>query len=338
MMPPSSPAKRPSSARLFQSTAVRGLLAQLLVIILVVGAGWVLVANTLDNLAKRGIATGFSYLGREAGFDIGESLISYSAADSYWRALLVGLLNTLEVAVLGVLLASLLGLLVGLGRLSGNWLVRQLAGIYVESLRNVPVLLQLFVWYTLATSLPNARQALEPLPGLFLSNRGLMLPIPLWQDGGLIWDAPLLQGFNFSGGLTLGPEFLALLFGLSFYTAAFIAEIVRSGIQSVARGQSEAAQSLGLSRSQTLRLVILPQALRVIVPPLTSQYLNLTKNSTLAVAIGFPDLISVTNTTANQTGQVVESVSLMVAVFLCISLTLAGVMNWYNRKVALVSR
>jgi general L-amino acid transport system permease protein len=379
---------------LFYSARFRGILYQVVVVALVVALGWYLVHNTLTNLAARGIATGFDFLGREAGFDIGESPIAYTPADSYAHALVVGLLNTLVVAALGIALATLIGVVVGIARLSGNWLVARLATLYVEGVRNVPLLLQLFVWYGIVTSLPGPRQALNPLPGIFLSNRGLKVPLPeahpihpwlllaLLGGFGLAWgvrrwaiarhdrtgrpfpwmltglgltlglplvlflavgaplamDVPTLRGFNFAGGGTLSPEFAALLAGLSVYTAAFIAEIVRSGILAVPAGQTEAALSLGLSRAKTLRLVIMPQALRVIIPPLTSQYLNLTKNSSLAVAIGYPDLVSVANTTINQTGHAVEGIGVVMAVFLVISLALSLLMNWYNAKVALVTR
>jgi general L-amino acid transport system permease protein len=379
---------------LLYSARFRAVVYQVVVVAAVVALGWYLVHNTLANLAARGIATGLSFLGREAGFDIGESPIAFEASDSYLRALLVGLLNTLAVAVTGIVLASLLGLAVGIGRLSRNWLVARLATLYVEAVRNVPLLLQLFVWYGLVTALPGPKQALQPGLGVVLSNRGLKFPLPHWHDSyvavlvallaavvaalalrrwalarqnrtgqpfpwlpaglGLMlglpllvfaaagapldWDRPVLAGFNFRGGATLSPEFAALLAGLSVYTSSFIAEIVRSGILAVPAGQTEAALSLGLTRGQTLRLVVLPQALRVIVPPLTSQYLNLTKNSSLAVAIGYPDLVSVANTTINQTGQAVEGVAVVMSVFLVVSLSLSWLMNWYNAKVALVTR
>jgi general L-amino acid transport system permease protein len=379
---------------LVYSARFRAIVYQVVVVAVVLALGWYLVHNTLANLAARGIATGLSFMGREAGFDIGESPIPYDASDSYLMALVVGLLNTLVVALLGIVLASVLGLVVGIARLSRNWLVARLATLYVEAIRNVPLLLQLFVWYGLVTALPGPKQALQPGLGLVLSNRGLKIPLPEWHEsyfamlaalavGGaaalvvrrwavarhyrtgqpfpwlpagfglvlglpllvflaagapLTWDMPRLAGFNFQGGATLSPEFVALLMGLSVYTGAFIAEIVRSGILAVPSGQTEAALSLGLGRGQTLRLVVLPQALRVIVPPLTSQYLNLTKNSSLAVAIGYPDLVSVANTTINQTGQAVEGVAVVMSVFLVISLSLSWLMNWYNAKVALVSR
>lgn len=326
-------------ASIWGSTRVRGLMYQVLVVTGVVALGGWLVHNTLVNLEIRGIATGFSFLLREAGFGISESLISYTPADSYARALVVGLLNTIIVSAIGIVLASLLGTVVGVARLSGNWLVGKLAAIYVEAIRNVPLLLQLFVWYGILTALPGARQALHPLPGIFLSNRGLVIPSLDWSQGWLpLINLPQLVGFNFVGGMTLSPEFAALLAGLTVYTAAFIAEIVRAGILSVPKGQTEAALSLGLSRGQILRLVVLPQALRVIVPPLTSQYLNIAKNSPLAIAIGYPDLVAVSNTAINQTGQAVEGVALVMAVFLALSLALSGLMNWYNKRVALVTR
>lgn len=379
---------------LLNSARFRGIVYQVVVVAVVLAVGWYLVRNTLVNLEARGIATGLDFLEREAGFGIGESLIAYSPADSYLHALAVGLLNTLQVSVLGIVVATVIGLVVGISRLSGNWLVARLATLYVEGVRNIPLLLQLFVWYGLVTALPGPRQALNPLPGIFLSNRGLKVPLPeahplypwlavalvvgllaawgvrrwalrrharlgrpfpwiltgialvlglpaaVFVAGGapLVWVVPQLRGFNFVGGGALSPEFAALLAGLSVYTAAFIAEIVRSGILAVPVGQTEAAQALGLSRAKTLRLIVLPQALRVIIPPLSSQYLNLTKNSSLAVAIGYPDLVSVANTTINQTGQAVEGVGVVMAAFLTISLALSLLMNWYNERVALVTR
>ena len=292
-------------------------------------AVWYFASNTAQNLEARRIASGFEFLQREAGFEIGETtFFSYSAADTYLRALAVGLANTFRVAVLGVVLATLLGTLVGLARLTPNWLLARLAGGYVEVLRNVPLLVQLFFWYALISeNLPAPAEALSPLPGVYLSNRGLYFPLP--------GDFPELSGFNFTGGVGLTPEFAALLVGLVTYTAAFIAEIVRAGILSVPRGQVEAAYSMGLARRGAMRYVILPQALRLVVPPLTSQYLNLTKNSSLAVAIGYPDLVSIANTTMNQTGQAIEGIAVIMAVYLTISLSISLVMNWYNRRVAL---
>ena len=290
---------------------------------------WFFVSNTLHNLETRKIASGFGFLGREAGFEIGETgAIAYGAADSYLRALGVGLWNTFRVAAIGVVFATLLGAFIGLARLSPNWLLAKLAAAYVEVIRNVPLLVQLFFWYALISeNLPGPREALQPLPGVFLSNRGIVFPTP--------WSTPVLSGFNFSGGLTLTPEFAALLLGLITYTAAFIGEIVRAGVLSVGRGQQEAAYAIGLARRGALRYVVLPQALRLIVPPLTSQYLNLAKNSSLAVAIGYPDLVSIANTTMNQTGQAIEGVAIIMAVYLTISLSISAFMNWYNRRVAL---
>jgi general L-amino acid transport system permease protein len=370
----------------------RGILYQLLLMLAVVGIGWFLVANTLVNLSARHIATGFGFLGGEAGFGISEHVIDYAPSDSYLRAFEVGLLNTLELSLIGIVLTTLLGVVMGIARLSTNWLVAKLASSYVEAMRNVPVLLLLLFCYSaLTVSLPLARNAYSAFDCVFLSNRGLRLPALIWDasavavstaflsgllicgllarwarhrrdrsgqefpvtwvGAGLIFglplatflgmgatlsfDVPHLAGFNFVGGSTFSPEFAALLLGLVIYTGAFIAEIVRSGILAVSYGQTEAALALGLSRMQVLRLVVLPQSLRVIIPPLTSQYLNLVKNSPLAVAIGFPDLVSVANTAINQTGQAVEGVSIIMGIYLAISLLLSGLMNWYNKRVAL---
>jgi general L-amino acid transport system permease protein len=295
---------------------------------LALGLGY-LYHNTAQNLEARKIASGFAFLWREAGFEIGEtSFFAFSAADSYLRALEAGLGNTFRVASFGIVFATLLGTLLGLARLSPNWLLAKLAAAYVEAIRNVPLLVQLFFWYTvISDSLPAPAQALQPLPNVFLSNRGIYFPLP--------GDIPVLAGFNFTGGVSLSPEFAALLIGLVTYTASFIAEIVRAGILSVPRGQVEAALSLGLTRRGALRFIILPQALRLIVPPMTSQYLNLAKNSSLAVAIGYPDLVSVANTTMNQTGQPIEGIAIIMGVFLTISLSISALMNLYNRRVAL---
>ena len=375
---------------------LRGVLIQVLLGAAVLWlVGW-LAGNAIDNLARGSITTGFGFLSRPANFEIGECLVPCSAADSYARAFLVGLLNTLKVGVAGLVLATVLGTVIGVARLSGNWLAARLAAVYIEAVRNVPLLLQLFLWYAVITeSLPGPRQALAPLPGVFLSNRGLMLPVPAsdpaWLAAGValvaalvvavvltryrtrrgepaagrrfrlwfpapaavglvfglpvvVWlafgaptaiNVPHLAGFNFRGGVTLSPELLTLLLGLVIYTAAFIAEIVRSGILAVDRGQTEAARALGLSPGLILRLVVLPQALRLIVPPLTSQYLNLLKNSSLAVAIGYPDVVSVLDTTINQTGQAIEGVTMIMGVFLVISLSLSALMNWYNARIRL---
>jgi general L-amino acid transport system permease protein len=292
-------------------------------------AAWILVSNTATNLEERRIASGFGFLEREAGFEVSESpFLSYQASDSYLHALAVGLANTLRVALVGILIATALGTAVGLFRLSKNFLLRTLGAGYVEFIRNSPLLVQLFFWYALITeTLPSPREALQPLPGLFLTNRGLFFPLP--------GSVPVLEGFNFTGGMVLTPEFAALLVGLTVYTAAFIAEIVRAGVLSVSRGQWDAAHAIGLRRGQALRHVVMPQALRMIVPPLASQYLNLTKNSSLAVAIGYPDLVSIANTTMNQTGQAIEGVAIIMAVYLTISLSISAFMNWYNARVAL---
>ena len=286
-----------------------------------------MIHNTVANLEARRIASGFSFLGREAGFEIGESaFLRYSASDSYLRALMVGLANTLTVALIGIVAASALGTAVGLFRLSKNFLLRTLAASYVEFIRNSPLLVQLFFWYAVITeALPHPRAALEPLPGVFLTNRGIFFPVP--------GSAPALEGFNFTGGMALSPEFATLLVGLSIYTAAFIAEIVRAGVLAIERDQWDAAHALGLTRAQALRHVVAPQALRVIVPPMASQYLNLTKNSSLAVAIGYPDLVSIANTTINQTGQAIEGVAIIMAVYLTISLSISAFMNWYNARI-----
>jgi general L-amino acid transport system permease protein len=378
----------------WNNSTFRGLAYQALALAAVAAIAWFLVSNTLTNLAARHIATGFGFLGREAGFAIGETSIAYGPQDSYARAIAVGLLNTLRVAVAGIVLSTLLGTLIGIARLSRNWLVAKLATVYVELVRNIPLLLQLFLWYALLTeNTPGPREALHPLPGVFISNRGIKLPLPdnvafdyalggfavaivlslalghlarrrfmatgkptpvwgwviallvglplaCWAAGGapLTFDVPRLQTFDFTGGATITPEFSALLFGLVVYTSSFIAEVVRAGILSVDRGQWEAAESMGLRRGAILRLVVLPQAMRVIVPPLTSQYLNVTKNSSLAVAIGYPDLVSVANTTLNQTGQAIEGILIIMGAYLAVSLSIAVVMNIYNRRIALVER
>lgn len=390
---PASPA--PPKRRLsWNDPFTRGIIYQVLILGVLGFCVWYLVSNTLHNLAVRNISTGFDFLNREAGFAIGESALAYKPSDTYGRAILVGLVNTLKVAVIGIIAATVFGTLLGIARLSKNWLVSRLAGLYVEVMRNVPLLLQLFFWYALITeTLPGPRQALNPLGGVFLSNRGLKLPT--LQGDGMDWifmglglavglwvlmahwarrrlektgrpfptirfgilllvlmpalallispeplalDIPRLQGFNFVGGVTLSPEFAALLAGLITYTSAFVAEVVRSGIQAVGKGQWEAAQALGLSRGRMMRLVVLPQALRVIVPPMTSQYLNLTKNSSLAVAIGYPDIVSVVNTTLNQTGQAIEGILIIMAAYLTVSLSISVFMNWYNNRIALVER
>ena len=375
---------------------IRGWVFQIVVVGLVGALAWYLVSNTIDNLNRQKIASGFDYLGREAGFEIGDSMIAYSPASTYARAIWVGILNTLRVAILGIILSTLLGTLIGVGRLSPNWLLNKICAWYVEAFRNVPLLLWLFLFYKLISeAFPGPRQAISALWGsMFLSNRGLYFPVPLadpihkWMGVGLlvgivgalilhrwakkrqeatgqpfpslaagfgvvigvplvIWlvgGAPIamswpeLKGFNFEGGTVIQPEFTALLLGLVLYTSAFVAEIVRSGILALHKGQSEAAAALGLSRAQSMRLVLLPQALRVIVPPMTSQYLNITKNSSLAIAIGYPDLVASINVTINQTGQAIENILLIMAAYLSVSLSISAFMNWYNKRIALRER
>jgi general L-amino acid transport system permease protein len=368
---------------------------QIITVALVGSLVYYLFSNTQANLERQAIATGFGFLEKESSFEIGESLIPYSAADTYARALLVGVLNTLKVSFIGIIITVIIGTFVGIARLSSNWLISKISGIYIEIMQDVPVLLHLFFWYAIFyDNLPSPRAALSPIEGVFLTNRGLIMAAPHadpihkyillvfilgsaaawilkrwadrrhdltgqtfpvgWASLGLMvglpvltWllagapleiEIPVLKGFNFQGGITLSPEFSALLLGLVFYTSAFVAEIVRAGIQSVGKGQVEAAKSLGLRSGQILRLVILPQALRVIIPPLTSQMLNLTKNSTLAVAIGYPDFVSVANTTINQTGQAIEGVALIMGVYLVFSLSTSTFMNWYNKRSKLVER
>jgi general L-amino acid transport system permease protein len=385
---------RPKKRLSWNDPAVRAIVYQILAVAIVVGTGWYLVHNTLHNLSVRNITTGFGFLAREAGFAIGEGSISYTPADTYQRAITVGVLNTLRVALVAIILATLLGTVMGVARLSKNWLIRKVSSVYVEILRNIPLLLQLFFWYAIIIeTMPGPRRAYTPLPGVFVSNRGIQMPtvhgegiawllvgvllalvfsvilsrwarerqaqtgqifalgrvvvgllfvVPLvlwWFSGtSLSLDVPALKGFNFVGGMTLTPEFAALTFGLVIYTSAFIAEVVRSGIQSVSRGQWEAAGALGIKNRLVLRLVVLPQALRVIIPPMTSQYLNITKNSSLAVAIGYPDLVSVINTTLNQTGQAIEGILMIMAAYLTVSLSISVFMNWYNKRIALVER
>jgi general L-amino acid transport system permease protein len=290
--------------------------------------------NLVHNLESRAITMGFAYLGQEAGFDISESVIAYAASHTYFQAFIVGVLNTLTVSAVSIIAASVLGLALGIARLSPNWLLRQIGTVYVESVRNVPLILLLLMCYGVITELLPAVQDAWQFGEVFLSQRGLRFP--WWIEGAMSY--PAISGFDFEGGKAISPEFTALFIGLSIYTAAFIAELVRGGILAVPKGQGEASEALGLSRAQRLRLVTLPQAMRVIIPPLTSQYLNLTKNSSLAVAIGYPDMVSISNTTLNQTGQAIEAIALMMSVYLFISLSISGFMNWYNDRVKLHER
>ena len=390
---PDRPRRRPLRIS-WRDERLSGLVWQIVVVGIAIAIVAWLWSNAIHNLSVRRISTGFAFLGREAGMPIADSWLAYSPKNTYLRAFLVGIVNTLRVAVIGIVLATIVGTLVGIARLSSNWLLSRLAAVYVEVLRDLPLLLQLLFWYVMMQGLPAARNAWKPVEGVFLSNRGLVLPsVPieegnLWvigaaavglvafyllrrqliarqmQDGrsrrlwpyalilviglpallslalGVSWTVtmPELRGFNFVGGLTLAPEYFALLVALVTYTSAFIAEIVRSGIQAVPRGQWDAAKALGLRRGFVLQHIVLPQALRVIIPPMTSQYLNLTKNSSLAVAVGYQDIVSIANTTLNQTGQAIEAIALIMCVFLTISLGISLFMNWYNARIALVER
>ncbi|MBM4837020.1 amino acid ABC transporter permease [Vibrio parahaemolyticus] len=393
---PSTMSKPSGSKSLIYNPAFRSAIFQIIAIAALVFFFYTIINNALNNLDARGIATGFGFLNQEAGFGIGLTLIEYNETYSYGGTFIVGLLNTALVSVLGIILATAIGFTMGVARLSTNWLVSRLAAVYIETFRNIPLLLQIFFWYfAVLQALPSARQSLSLGEAIFLNVRGLYFPAPVFNEGsgvviaafvigliatisisiwarnkqrltgqqtpmgriglGLLVGLPLLvyfvsgmpisleypelKGFNFKGGISIIPELAALLLALSVYTAAFIAEIVRSGINAVSHGQTEAAMSLGLPRAKTLKLVVIPQALRIIIPPLTSQYLNLTKNSSLAMAIGYPDLVSVfAGTTLNQTGQAIEIIAMTMGVYLTLSLLTSALMNLYNRKVALVER
>jgi general L-amino acid transport system permease protein len=370
---------------------LRSFLLQLALLVLVVWLGWAFFDNARQNLANQKIATGFGFLSETAGFAVSQSLISFAESSTYGRAFVVGLLNTLLVAGLGIVFATVIGFAVGIARMSSNVLLARLAGAYVETLRNLPLLFQILFWYlAVLGTLPSPRESEPILGSIYFTSRGILMPRLVLESGSsivfaalavavgvvvMVWrrsgraglaanimrslvslllviglpalayiaagapislDLPELKGFNFVGGLRVNPEFMALLFALSTYTAAFIAEIVRAGFLAVSRGQTEAAASLGLRRGQALRLIVAPQAMRLIVPPLTSQYLNLTKNSSLAAAIGYPDFFYVfAGTTLNQTGQAIEIIAVTMAVYLAISLITSLLMNWYNRAVAL---
>jgi general L-amino acid transport system permease protein len=394
--PAPGPIAPPSKPNLLYRPEFRQAIYQVLLVVGLIVIFWNIATNVADNLARQNIASGFGFWNRTAGFDISQTLIAFDNQSTYGRAFWAGLMNTLLVAALGIFFATILGFLVGIGRLSSNWLIAKLATAYVEVLRNLPLLLQLFFWYfAVLKNLPGPRESI-PLPaGASLNVRGLYLPAPvpesgfsyvlaafgigivasiavamwakrrqlatgqrfpvLWTTLALIlllpgavyialgqplgFDYPEFRGFNFRGGMVVQPEFMALLVGLSTYTASFIAEIVRAGIAGVPRGQREAANAIGLSSGLTMRLVVIPQALRIIIPPLTSQYLNLAKNSSLAVAIGYPDFVSVfTGTVLNQTGQAVEVILMTMLVFLTISLITSAFMNWFNKHIALVER
>ncbi|EAS45174.1 amino acid ABC transporter permease [Photobacterium profundum] len=389
-------ASPPKKQNLFYNPTFRAIVFQLIAVLGLLFFFYNIINNALENLDARGIATGFGFLNQEAGFGIGLTLIDYDETYTYGRTFFVGLLNTALVSVLGIFLATIIGFTVGIARLSSNWLISRFAALYIETFRNIPLLLQIFFWYfAVLQALPSPRQSLSIGESLFINVRGLYLAGPVFNEGsgwifaafalavvlsiiyairshkkqqdtgeqspillttiGMVIGLPLiaffaagmpisveypeLKGFNFRGGISILPELAALLVALSIYTASFIAEIVRSGINAVNHGQTEASLALGLPRSKTLRLVVIPQAMRIIIPPLTSQYLNLTKNSSLAMAIGYPDLVSVfAGTTLNQTGQAIEIIAMTMGVYLSLSLITSFFMNMYNKKVALVER
>jgi general L-amino acid transport system permease protein len=374
---------------------VRGIFFQVLLFVVLVGFIYWIIGNTVANLQRANIASGFGFLQRRAGFDVSDALIPFTSDSTIERALVVGFLNTLLVSVFGIITASILGFLVGIGRLSTNWLIRKICMVYVEIFRNIPPLLVIFFWYIGVLSvLPQPRQSIKMPLGMFLNSRGFYFPKFVWgehawlvglafviaialaifvkvkatqrqmatgQQFPVLWtsvalivglpvlafllaglpltfEVPKLSTFNLTGGIQVKPEFLSLYLALSFYTAAFIAEIVRAGIMGVPHGQTEASHALGLRHGTTLRLVVVPQALRIIIPPLTSQYLNLMKNSSLAVAIGYADLVAIGGTVLNQTGQAIEIVAIWMAVYLGLSLLVSLFMNWFNAKMALVER
>ncbi len=373
----------------------RNIVWQVLVIGTVAAIVWYLVDNTQRNLTSRRIATGFGFLDRTAGIPIGEHMISYDpAVNTYGRALWIGVLNTLKVAVVGIFLATIWGTLLGVARLSNNWMIARLSAVYVEVVRDIPLLLQLLFWYAALQGLPDLKDAMNPITGFYFFKRGIVIPLIEWEMpywwalgamllgliGTIVWskqatkkqnetgirpkvwpvavvlmiavpvavwaalgapfqvEMPVKGRFNIQGGGTLSPEYAALTLGLVVYTSAYIAEIVRSGILAVASGQWEAAGALGLRSGPVLRKIVLPQAMRVIIPPMTSQFLNLTKNSSLAVAIGYQDVVSLANTTLNQTGQAIEGIAVIMVVYLTISLSISLFMNWYNARIALVER
>jgi general L-amino acid transport system permease protein len=386
---------QPPKVSFWNDPKIRSAAVQIILLLVVGFFVYEIVDNTITNLTKRNISTGFGFLNKSAGFDLIQSLIVFTSESSYGQALLAGFLNTLLVSCLGILLATVLGFIIGIMRLSRNWLVSSIATLYIETIRNIPLLLQMFVWYgVVLKSLPGPRGAININDMFFLSNRGLNMPDTIFGDSawlgiiglavgivgaivlrswarkrqaatgqpfpyvltgiamivvlpflGLLlagwpitFDYPVLGGFNFTGGTVIIPEFMALLVALSIYTASFIAEIVRAGIQAVSHGQTEAAHALGMRSGITTRLVVIPQAMRVIIPPLASQYLNLTKNSSLAVAIGYPDLVATGGTVLNQTGQAVEIVMIWMVVYLSLSLITSSFMNWFNSRMRLVER
>jgi general L-amino acid transport system permease protein len=387
--------ERSSGASLLYDPKIRGIVTQIVVFVALVLFIYWIVGNTIENLRRANIASGFDFLNRRAGFDIAVSMIPFTSDSTFGRALLAGLLNTILVAIAGILTATVVGFLVGVGRLSSNWLIARICTVYVEVFRNIPPLLVIFFWYLGVLSvLPLPRDSIDLPLGSYLNSRGLFVPRAIWEPGAwlipvaivvgiamaifvarkararqmatgqpfpVLWtslglvvglpllalivmgfpvsfEVPQLGTFNLAGGWNVKPEFIALYLALSFYTASFIAEIVRAGILGVSRGQSEASYALGLRPGQALRLVIIPQAMRIVIPPLTSQYLNLTKNSSLAVAIGYPDLVAIGGTILNQTGQSIEVVAIWMTVYLGLSLATSVFMNWFNSRMALVER
>ncbi|MFC3322463.1 amino acid ABC transporter permease [Mesorhizobium cantuariense] len=387
--------EEPSRGSFINDPKVRGIFFQALVIVVLVAGVWWIAHNVIANLTRLHIASGFGFLKGRAGFDISESAIAYSSDSTYGRAILVGLINTLIVAIVGIITATIIGFIIGIGRLSQNWLIRKICTVYVEVFRNIPPLLVIFFWYSgVLAVLPAPRDSINLPFDSFLNQRGFYFPRAIWGDGSwlifvallvgiamawfvarkarqrqmatgqqfpVLWtalalivglpvlayalsgfplsfDYPKQSTFNLTGGFQVRPEFLSLYLALSCYTAAFIAEIVRAGIRGVSTGQTEAAGALGLRSGSILRLVVVPQAMRIVIPPLTSQYLNLTKNSSLAIAIGYPDLTATAGTVLNQTGQAVEGVVIMMVIYLAISLLTSLVMNWFNAKMALVER
>ncbi len=381
---------------LLRNQRVRGILFQLLTVAGLVAFLWYIGTNTIHNIEQRGIRTGFDFLNTTAGFAINESPIPYSETSTYWRVFIVGVLNTLIVSFWAIVLSTILGLIIGVARLSKNWLISKLAGAYIDTFRNIPILLQILFWYNVVlATLPSPRQSIEFFNSIFLNNRGFIVPKPIFGESGwyilagivvailidyfinrwlnkrqeetgeeffflpwgilillvvpylfylfapnaIQWDMPHLKGFNFRGGKVFSPEFLALAFALTIYTATFIAEAIRSGIEAVKKGQKEAAASIGLTPYQSLKLVVLPQAIRIAIPPTINQYLNVVKNSSLATAIGYPEVVTVfAGTALNQVGQAIEMISMTMAVYLVISLIVSAILNLINHKMKIKER